>query len=468
MNSPRTPMLLVATVALVAAEALRSSGPTLDRIVTTGGLGAAVLTALIVFALTGLVGPLVAGVGARRAVALAVVSLVVLRLVAQALPVPGLLVGGALAVVGLAALVLLVRQLDAVPAVTGLVLGGAVDVALRTLLMTWDPIWQPGFLAWLVVLAECAALVLALAGAQRRLASDPCPVGRVGLLGGYLGLSVLMFGSPAFVASASGLGLVYAAAALLVGALFAVELLSRSALPGGSGRFGAIGARAGGSAAGALVLGVAVGILTTGVVAALGVMVAQVGAALVLARGLAPREIVDLQEEVDPAEQRAAAELAAPGERAVPAAERAATGDQAVPAAGRAATGERAVPAAERAAAGDRAVSELSGDLPGAGGAGAGGERDEVLGGDLALRPRRRSPAGFAIAGLATGLGYLLVVLAYQVHYDQPLPVPNQVVPILAAVVLGVLALGERPWTPPAVPRHDARAAKRGRLAPLA
>ncbi|MGH3647562.1 MAG: endonuclease/exonuclease/phosphatase family protein, partial [Micromonosporaceae bacterium] len=95
-----------------------------------------------------------------------------------------------------------------------------------------------------------------------------------------------------------------------------------------------------------------------------------------------------------------------------------------------------------------------------------GGDGDLYGDGDLELQPRRRSPVGFALAGLTAGLGYVLVVLLYQLHYDSPLPVPNQVIPIVAAVILGGLALGERPWTPPANP--DVRAAKRGRLAPLA
>ncbi|MGH3713490.1 MAG: endonuclease/exonuclease/phosphatase family protein [Micromonosporaceae bacterium] len=406
-----TAMALLAVVAMVAAEALRMSGPALDRIVTSGGTITAAVTALIVFALPVLVGLLVAGVGARRGAAIAVVALVALRLVAQALP--DLLVVAGLVTAALGALVLLVRQIDAVPAVTGLVLGGALDVAVRTVFVTWDPVWQSGFLPWLVVIAECVALLLALSATRPALASDPYPVGPVGLLGGYLALSVLMFGSPAFVASASGLSQVYVAAALLVGALFAIEALSRSALPGGSGRWTDLDRnRAGGIAGAMLVIGVTAGILLTGVWVVLAVMLAQVGAALVLARGLAPRRIAvpEEQEEYDPAEARAAAEL--------------------------------------------ESAPELDEDL------------DEDA--DLVLRPRRRSPVGFAIAGLATGLGYIVVVLLYQVHYDIPLPVPNQMVPIVAALVLAGLALGERPWSAPATPRHDARAAKRGKLAPLA
>src|SRR6266508_1756079 len=298
----RTPMALVAVLGLVTAEALRMSGPLLDRVVAEGGVWTAAITSLVVFALPVLLGTLVAGVGARRAAALSVVAVLVLRQAAYA-------------------------RDGAVLAVTGLVLGGAVDVALRTVLLTWDPVWRPGIVAWLIVLVECAALLLTMVSARPLLHPDPHPVGRVGLLGGYLALSLLIIGSPGFVASASGLGLVYAAALLLVGALLAVEALSRTALPGGSGRWP--DSRGYGAAA-LLVGGVTVAILVTGVFAAIGVLVAQVGAALVLARLLATaaRPGADkarsghraarsgeggpdgqLEEELDPAELAAAEKL---------------------------------------------------------------------------------------------------------------------------------------------------------------
>src|SRR6266508_957252 len=371
----RTPMALVAVLGLVTAEALRMSGPLLDRVVAEGGVWTAAITSLVVFALPVLLGTLVAGVGARRAAALSVVALVVLRLVAQA--TPGFLVGTATVVVALAALVLVLRQAayardGAVPAVTGLVLGGAVDVALRTVLLTWDPVWRPGLVAWLIVLVECAALLLTMVSARPLLHPDPHPVGRVGLLGGYLALSLLIIGSPGFVASASGLGLVYAAALLLVGALLAVEALSRTALPGGSGRWP--DSRGYGAAA-LLVGGVTVAILVTGVFAAIGVLVAQVGAALVLARLLATAA-------------RPGADKARSGHRAARSGEGGPDGQL-----------EEELDPAELAAAEklDRATAV--------------DDDEELRSVSLRHRVRRRSAAGFGVAGLTAGMSFVLVVL---------------------------------------------------------
>lgn len=434
----RTPMALVAVLGLVTAEALRMSGPLLDRVVAEGGVWTAAITSLIVFALPVLLGTLVAGVGARRAAALSVVALVVLRLVAQA--TPGFLVGTGTVVVALAALVLVLRQAayardGAVPAVTGLVLGGAVDVALRTVLLTWDPVWRPGIVAWLIVLVECVALLLTMVSARPLLHPDPHPVGRVGLLGGYLALSLLIIGSPGFVASASGLGLVYAAALLLVGALLAVEALSRTALPGGSGRWPD---SRGYGAAVLLVGGVTVAILVTGVFAAIGVLIAQVGAALALARLLATAA-------------RPGADKARSGHRAA----RSAEGGPDSPI-------EEELDPAELAAAEklDRATVV--------------DDDEELRSVSLRHRVRRRSAAGFGVAGLTAGMSFVLVVLLYQIHYEVPLPFPNQALPIAAALLLAALALGQRPFTPPKSPRDapgnrdDDRAARRGKLAPLA
>src|SRR6266508_3972872 len=298
----RTPMALVAVLGLVTAEALRMSGPLLDRVVAEGGVWTAAITSLVVFALPVLLGTLVAGVGARRAAALSGVALVV-----------------------------------------------------------------------------CAALLLTMVSARPLLHPDPHPVGRVGLLGGYLALSLLILGSPGFVASASGLGLVYAAALLLVGALLAVEALSRTALPGGSGRWP--DSRGYGAAA-LLVGGVTVAILVTGVFAAIGVLVAQVGAALVLARLLATAA-------------RPGADKARSGHRAARSGEGGPDGQL-----------EEELDPAELAAAEklDRATAV--------------DDDEELRSVSLRHRVRRRSAAGFGVAGLTAGMAFGLVVLLYQIHYE--------------------------------------------------
>jgi endonuclease/exonuclease/phosphatase family metal-dependent hydrolase len=53
---------------------------------------------------------------------------------------------------------------------------------------------------------------------------------------------------------------------------------------------------------------------------------------------------------------------------------------------------------------------------------------------DLA-RPSALS--GLTWAGLGCGLGYVLVVLPYQAHYEMPMPVPNATFPLLGAALIG-------------------------------
>lgn len=52
---------------------------------------------------------------------------------------------------------------------------------------------------------------------------------------------------------------------------------------------------------------------------------------------------------------------------------------------------------------------------------------------------------GFAAAGLAAGLGYVLPVMVYQVHYDLEFPFDNRYALLVAAVALGLAGLGARP-----------------------
>lgn len=125
-----------------------------------------------------------------------------------------------------------------------------------------------------------------------------------------------------------------------------------------------------------------------------------------------------------------------------------------------------------------------------------------------ALTPARTSDApragGLTLAGLGAGLGFVLVALPYQAHYEMPLPFPNVVLLLLAAAVIGAAGLGRRPGPEPAAAAEpsgdttasaqqpdrdqktldaapatassknsrdvevDERAVRRGRLAPLA
>lgn len=72
-----------------------------------------------------------------------------------------------------------------------------------------------------------------------------------------------------------------------------------------------------------------------------------------------------------------------------------------------------------------------------------------------ALTPRdgvrhRRPAVGFAAAGLLAGLGYVVPVMVYQVHFDLEFPFDNRLVLVGAAVVLGLAGMGARPLPPPA------------------
>jgi endonuclease/exonuclease/phosphatase family metal-dependent hydrolase len=68
-----------------------------------------------------------------------------------------------------------------------------------------------------------------------------------------------------------------------------------------------------------------------------------------------------------------------------------------------------------------------------------------------ALTPRpeagagRSAGVGLAVAGLAAGLGYVLPVMLYQVHYDLVLPFDNRLALVGIAVLLGLAGLGTRP-----------------------
>ncbi|HEY3503145.1 MAG TPA: endonuclease/exonuclease/phosphatase family protein [Actinocatenispora sp.] len=384
MNSeavrPAPLVALLAGVTLFAVEALRASGPPLDHVAGAGGVPAAAVTAVIVYALPLLVAPLVAALDARRGTAGAVALLVLLRLVEQALPTPGF--GGALAttVVALGALVLVSHQVGRTGGArfaVGVALGGAADVAVRAAFGTWDPVWRPGLLPWLWTLVACAGLLVLLARTWRGFVAVPAEhgVARYAVLGGHLGLYLLVFGSPAFVASQGGLGAPWAAVVLLLGALLSVEALVRA------GRLPAWHIHV---AAALAAVATAVALFASGVLTVVAVLVGQVAAVLLLAR--VPRP------ETDPAES------------APPAA-----------------SGRRPSPVPRSSVRVGAVASGPASRAPVAWSAGT-------------LR-------GYGLAGLGAGLGFVVIVLPYQATYDLPLPFDNRVLPIVAAVLLALPAL---------------------------
>lgn len=227
---------LVAAVFLITVELLRAASPLLD--LATGDLGVvgAAGLAVLTFAAPVLVGPLVALAGPGRAAVGLVLALLVLRLVAQAQDPPTLLVVGAGAAVGLAALLLSVRLAPTgVVATVGVLLGTVADLAVRAGLGSWDPLFRGGLLPWLVTGAVAAGALLALVAAGPVRRPPGTGAGRVGALGPYLALYVMGYGSAPILSGHSGVSWPVAAAVLIVTAVAGIELVRRLRLPGGTG-----------------------------------------------------------------------------------------------------------------------------------------------------------------------------------------------------------------------------------------
>jgi endonuclease/exonuclease/phosphatase family metal-dependent hydrolase len=350
------PILLVAAVFLLTVELLRAASPLLDLATADLGVVGAAGLAVLIFAAPALVGPLVAAAGAGRAAAVLVLGLVLVRLAAQAQDPPTLLVVGAGAAVGVAALLLVLRSAPTgVAATTGILLGAAADLGVRAAAGSWDPIFRPGLLPWLVVGLVGALALLALLVTRRSAGAGPVTgaAGRVGAVGPYLALYLMGYGSAPILASHAGVSLPAATAVLVGTAVVGMELVRRLRLPGGTGAvpepdrwFAGFVALLG------LAGGIALAHWLTGPPALAGLVLAGLAAAGSLARALTFR-----------------------------------------PAAG----------------------------------------------------PGGRPGTGFAAAGLAAGLGYVLPVLLYQVDYDLQLPFDNRLVLVVAAVLLGLAGLGARP-----------------------
>ncbi|MGA8115510.1 MAG: hypothetical protein WCA46_17745, partial [Actinocatenispora sp.] len=294
------PVLLQAAVSLFAVEAVRASGPLLDHVAGTHGVPTAAVVALLVYLAPALVAPAARWLGTAHATTAFVVLLVLARLVAQIEHTPDFVVGMITVAAALGSLVLVTDQLarpgatasgrpagTGVAVAVGVALGGAVDVAVRAAFGTWDPIWRAGLLPWLYTVLACLAL-LVLRARNRDAAGSPArprDVARLGVLGLYLALYVLVLGSPAFVASQGAVGLPYAEIVLLVGALLGIEVASRLSVPGGSGRLTSLSGRLGGVvAAGLLTLAVLTALLGHGLLVVPAVLVGQVAAVAVLAR----------------------------------------------------------------------------------------------------------------------------------------------------------------------------------------
>ncbi|RBQ14899.1 hypothetical protein DP939_38740 [Spongiactinospora rosea] len=263
---------MIAVLTAMLLELLRALGPLADSAAAGAGVVAAVLVAPV------LAWPLGRALG-DSAVIVSVAGLVAARLGLQAVEAPPYALGLAAVVLGMIALVLTVGGAEGGAAAAGLPTGIALDVAVRSLFFSWDVIWQPGPLPWVVTGALCAA-ALALAWKVPRGAIPAGP--RAWVVGPFLGLATLMLGSPAFAASQAGVPLPVASGVLIMGALFAVVVA------GEAGHAAALWRRRVLWAAGpALACALTAALLATGPVVLAALAAAQLCAALLLARALA-------------------------------------------------------------------------------------------------------------------------------------------------------------------------------------
>ncbi|WP_117208333.1 endonuclease/exonuclease/phosphatase family protein [Allorhizocola rhizosphaerae] len=211
---------LVAALFVVTAELLRACGPLLDGVAGVVGIPPAAAVAIGLFILPGAL-----LVTLRRAsLPGMIVFLFLVRVTAQF--APNVAIVGAGAVLGLVALALAVqRAADAPTAGMGLLAGGVLDLAIRSVTMTWDPIWTG---LWGLPMVSLVILALWMSLAVK--APTQATLGRTWAVGAYLGLWTTTIGNPAFVASQSGLALQLSIVVIMAGAVVGFELVRRASL----------------------------------------------------------------------------------------------------------------------------------------------------------------------------------------------------------------------------------------------
>lgn len=259
------PLALVALLFVVTAELLRASGPLLDAVAGQIGILPAAGVAIGLFTLPGaLLGTL------RRASLPGMILLLLLvRLTAQF--APNVAIVGAGAVLGLVTLGLAVqRSPDATTAGAGMLAGGVLDLAIRSLTLTWDPIWI-GWIGLPMVALVAVALWLSLSVGSGQ------PLGRVWAAGAALALWTTTVGNPAVVASQSGLGLQLSILVIMAALVVGVEAVRRAALLPLAGLI----------AGAALVGGVGLAWWDGAVGSLVGVVLAVVGGAVAFTRAVA-------------------------------------------------------------------------------------------------------------------------------------------------------------------------------------
>lgn len=209
-----TRVVLVALLSALAIEAVRASGPLLDRAFASGVVTVGV-TALTTYAAVGLVvavlllatGRLAAGAPSGRTVLAGALLLGAARLAVQALEgAARFAVGLGTAAVAVAALTLAVafvagRRHGAREAAIGLALGAGLAAGLQLALGTWDAYWRHGPLGWAITVVLVLGTV-AVARVVRHEVVDMRPR-RLWVLGPFLAIAVMVLANPAFAASQS-------------------------------------------------------------------------------------------------------------------------------------------------------------------------------------------------------------------------------------------------------------------------
>ncbi|NMR19917.1 endonuclease/exonuclease/phosphatase family protein [Cellulomonas fimi] len=237
----RAATVQVALLTLLTAltlELVRASGPLLDRAFSAGVVSAAV-TALVTYALPGLVAAALVVVARRGSrsepgptgrapdvllgsvTPIGVGVLAVVRVAVQALDggarvVAGLVgVAAAIAVLVLACAAVLRRPASGggtggLLAATGVTIGVGLQVALQSALGTWDAVWRRDVVGWgvtVVLVGAAVALALLAATAARQVEPDPAAPDAAGrparlwALGPFLSLAAMALGNHAFATS---------------------------------------------------------------------------------------------------------------------------------------------------------------------------------------------------------------------------------------------------------------------------
>jgi endonuclease/exonuclease/phosphatase family metal-dependent hydrolase len=217
------PLALIAILFAVTVELLRACGPLIDSLAGQIGIVPAAVAAVALFCLPGALTGVLRRVGAPVVIGL----LLLVRILAQF--VTALPVIGAGAVLGLVCLAVTIQRAGrAGVAVAGLLAGGALDLAIRSLTTTWDLIWID---QWGLLMAGLVAVALWLSlGEPTPDPADPV-LGRIWVLGAYLALWTTTIGNPAFAASQSAVPLQLALLAMLASLALAAELI-RLPIPG--------------------------------------------------------------------------------------------------------------------------------------------------------------------------------------------------------------------------------------------